>query len=59
MPECGIRMLKKVKHPVLKVEVPGFHGVRVDTDSSIFDNSQSRKDGVAIGYSGVAGYQES
>jgi hypothetical protein len=44
LPECGIRMLKKVKHPVLKVEVPGFYGVRVDTDSSIFDNSQSRKE---------------
>jgi hypothetical protein len=56
LPECSIRMLKKLKHPVLKVEVPGFCGVRVDTDSSIFDNSQSRKEGVAIGYTGVAGY---
>jgi hypothetical protein len=56
LPECGIRMLKKVKHPVLKVEVPGFYGVRVDTDSSIFDNSQSKKEGVAVGYSGIAGY---
>jgi hypothetical protein len=56
LPGCGIRMLKKVKHPVVKVQVPGFYGVRVDTDSSIFDNSQSRKEGVAIGYSGIAGY---
>jgi hypothetical protein len=56
LPECGIRMLRKVKHPVPKVDVPGFCGVRVDTDSSIFDNSQSKKEGVAVGYTGVAGY---
>jgi hypothetical protein len=56
LPKCGIRMLKKVNHPVVKVDVPGFCGVRVDTDTSIFDNSQSKKEGVAVGYSGVAGY---
>jgi hypothetical protein len=56
LPDCGIRMLKEVRHPVPKVDVPGFCGIRVDTDSSIFDNSQSKKEGVAIGYTGVAGY---
>jgi hypothetical protein len=56
LPECGIRMLRKVKHPVVKVDIPRFCGVRVDTDSSIFDNSQSKKEGVAVGYTGVAGY---
>jgi hypothetical protein len=56
LPACGIRMLKKLKYPVLKVEAPGFCGVRVDTDSSIFDNSQSKKEGVTVGYTGVAGY---
>jgi hypothetical protein len=56
LPDCGIRMLKKVGHPVPKVDVPGFCGIRVDTDSSIFDNSQSKKEGVAIGYTGIAGY---
>jgi hypothetical protein len=49
-------MLKKVNHPVVEVDVPGCCGVRVDTDSSIFDNSQSKKEGVVVGYSGVAGY---
>jgi hypothetical protein len=56
LPECGIRMLKKVKHPVPQIKVSGFCGVRVDTDSSIFDNSQSKKEGVFVGYTGVAGY---
>jgi hypothetical protein len=40
---CSIRMLKKVKQPLVKIDVPGFRGVRVDTDSSIFDNGQSKK----------------
>jgi hypothetical protein len=56
LPDCGIQMLKEVRHPVAQVNVPGFCGIRVDTDSSIFDNSQSKKEGVAIGYTGVAGY---
>jgi hypothetical protein len=50
---CSIRMLKKVKYQLPKVAVSGFCGVRVDTDSSIFDNSQSRKEGVAVGYTGT------
>jgi hypothetical protein len=54
--ECSVRMLKKVNFSVPVVEVPGFCGVRVDTDTSIFDNSQSRKEGIAVGYSGVLGY---
>jgi hypothetical protein len=53
---CSIRMLKAVNFSIPKVNVPGFCGVRVDTDSSIFDNSQSKKEGVAVGYTGVAGY---
>jgi hypothetical protein len=54
--DCGISMLKAVNFSIPKVNAHGFCGVRVDTDSSIFDNSQSKKEGVAVGYTGVAGY---
>jgi hypothetical protein len=53
---CGVQVLKRAKYPFTKVEVSGFSGIRVDTDSSIFDNSQSKKEGVVRGYSGVDGY---
>jgi hypothetical protein len=49
-------MLKAVNFSIPKVDIPGFCGIRIDTDSSIFDNSQSKKEGVAVGYTGVAGY---
>jgi hypothetical protein len=54
--DCGISMLKAVKFPIPMVEADGFSGVRIDTDTSIFDNSQSKKEGVAVGYTKVAGY---
>jgi hypothetical protein len=47
---------KIVKFPIPMVEVSGFYGVRVDRATSIFDNSQSKKEGIVVRYTGVAGY---
>jgi hypothetical protein len=53
---CSMNMLKRVNFPIPMVEVPGFSGIRVDSDTSIFDNSQTKKEGIAVGYTGIAGY---
>ena len=53
---CSVRLLGKTGVlPELTV-VSGLSWVRVDTDSSIFDNSQSKKEGVERGYNGIFGY---
>lgn len=56
MPMCSARMLRKLDFKPRIVTVPRFVGVRVDTDSTILDNSDTKKEGVAKGYNGVLGY---
>jgi len=53
---CSVRLLRKAGVLPERVKASGSSWVRVDTDTSIFDNSQSKKEGVEIGYTGVAGY---
>jgi hypothetical protein len=56
MPMCSVRMLRKLDFKPRHVSVPHFVGVRIDTDSTILDNSDTKKEGIAKGYSGVVGY---
>lgn len=56
MPMCPVRMLRKLDFKPRHVSVPHFVGVRIDTDSTILDNSDTKKEGIAKGYSGVVGY---
>ncbi|QLA13167.1 IS1380 family transposase [Desulfolutivibrio sulfodismutans] len=56
MPTCSVRMLRKLDFKPRIVSVPSFVGVRIDTDSTILDNSDTKKEGIAKGYSGVLGY---
>jgi len=56
MPLCSVSMLRKLNFKPRIVTVPHFVGVRIDTDSSIFDNSDTKKEGVAKGYTGIPGY---
>ena len=53
---CSVRLLRKTGVLPEKVVVSGSSWVRVDTDTSIFDNSKSKKEGVEKGYTGVEGY---
>jgi hypothetical protein len=53
---CSMRLLSKTGVLPEPTEISGFSWVRVDTDTSIFDNSNTRKEGVEIGYTKVAGY---
>lgn len=56
MPMCSVRMLRKLDFKPRHVSVPHFVGVRIDTDSTILDNSDTKKEGIAKGYNGVLGY---
>lgn len=56
LPGCTVRMLKKVDFKPQIISVPGFVGVRIDTDPTILDNSDTKKEGVAKVYNGVSGY---
>ena len=56
MPMCSVRMLRKLDFKPRIVTVPHFVGVRIDTDSTILDNSDTKKEGVAKGYTGILGY---
>lgn len=56
MPECSVRMLRKVGFKPQTISVPGFVGVRIDTDATILDNSDTKKEGVERAYNGIAGY---
>ena len=56
MPMCSLRMLRKLDFKPRIVTVPHFVGVRIDTDSTILDNSDTKKEGVAKGYTGILGY---
>ena len=53
---CSIRLLGKTNVLPEPIAISGFSWVRVDTDTSIFDNSNSKKEGVEVGYTKVAGY---
>jgi hypothetical protein len=53
---CSVNLLRKTGVLPVQVAVSGFSWVRVDTDTSIFDNSNSKKEGVEVGYTKVAGY---
>ena len=56
MPMCSVRMLRKLDFKPRIITVPHFVGVRIDTDSTILDNSDTKKEGVAKGYTGILGY---
>lgn len=56
LPDCSAKMLRKVGFKPQLVTVAGFTGVRVDTDPSILDNSDTKKEGVEKAYNGVSGY---
>jgi hypothetical protein len=53
---CSVRLLRKVGVLPELITISEHSFVRVDTDTSIFDNSQSKKEGVEKGYTGVDGY---
>jgi len=56
LPDCSVKMLRKVGYKPQLVTVAGFTGVRVDTDPTILDNSDTKKQGVERAYNGVVGY---
>ena len=53
---CSVELLHKTQVLPDRLELPGFSGIRIDTDTSIFDNSDSKKEGVEVGYTKIAGY---
>jgi hypothetical protein len=56
MPMCSMRMLRKLDFKPRIITVPHFVGVRIDTDSTILDNSDTKKRASRKGYTGVLGY---
>ena len=56
LPGCSVRMLRKVDFKPQIITVPGFVGVRIDTDATILDNSDTKKEGVERAYNGISGY---
>jgi len=56
LPGCSLRMLRKLDFKPRIIDVPGFVGTRVDTDSTILDNSNTKKEGVATGYAPVGSF---
>ena len=56
MPMCSVRMLRKLDFKPQIVTVPHFVGVRIDTDSTILDNSGTKKEAVNRTYQGFDGY---
>ncbi len=56
LPGCTVQMLRKTDFKPRLINVPGLVAVRVDTDPTILDNSDTRKEGVAKAYNGVDGY---
>ena len=56
LPGCSVRMLRKVCFKPQTISVPGFVGVRIDTDATILDNSDTKKEGVERAYNGISGY---
>jgi len=56
LPGCSVRMLRKVGFKPQTISVPGFVGVRIDTDATILDNSDTKKEGVERAYNGISGY---
>ena len=56
LPDCSVRMLRKAGFKPTHVRVEGFTGVRIDTDPTILDNSDTKKQGVERAYNGVVGY---
>jgi hypothetical protein len=49
-------MLRKLDFKPRVVTVPYFVGVRIDTDSTTLDNSDTKKEGLAKDYNGVLGF---
>ena len=56
LPGCTVQMLRRVGFKPHVITVPGFVGVRIDSDPTILDNSDTKKEGVAKAYTGVLGY---
>ncbi len=56
LPMCSTRMLRKLDFNPRIITVPYFVGVRIDTDSTNLDNSDTQKEGIAKGYNGVISF---
>lgn len=56
LPGCTVQMLRRVDFKPHLINIPGLVAVRIDTDSTILDNSDTKKEGVEKTYNGVSGY---
>lgn len=56
LPGCTMTLLKAIGYKPPVISVPGFTGVRLDTDGTLLDNSNTKKEGIEKAYNGVVGY---